>query len=228
MSTPEFNALKDDHRSELVAPLTTTPTTAATAYQHGRLNAEQLTRQPELDQLPASTRRVQPLNDFLGQTRARAAVETALSLPFDGYNIFAVGTGGLGKRTMLKRLLNQHAAEMPTPNDWVYVNNFQDARRPIALALIAGEAPKFKKAMHQLWEKLFKQLDRTFSADSYHTRIESIRQQASQVQQNALLALTQEGEALNLMLVSDQEEHHFVPAQLRDQAEATPIELDNI
>ena len=119
MSTPEFNALKDDHRSELVTPPNATPTTAAPAYQHGKLSAEQLTRQPELDQLPTSTRRVQPLNDFLGQTRARAAVETALSLPFDGYNIFAVGTGGLGKRTMLKRLLSQHAAEMPTPNDWV-------------------------------------------------------------------------------------------------------------
>jgi len=228
MSTPDSNALQADHGSELLAPPRSTTPQPLAPFLHGKLCAEQLTRQPVFEHLPASTRRVQPLNDFLGQTRARAAVETALSLPFDGYNIFAVGTGGLGKRTMLKRLLSQHAAEMPTPNDWVYVNNFQDARRPIALALTAGEAPKFKKAMHQLWEKLFKQLDRTFSADSYHTRIENIRQQASQVQQNALLALTQEGEALNLMLVSDQEEHHFVPAQVHDQAESTPIDLDKI
>lgn len=228
MSTPDSNALQADHGSELVAASNTTPHSSISSFQHGKLSADQLTRQPALDQLPASTRRVQPLNDFLGQTRARAAVETALSLPFDGYNIFAVGTGGLGKRTMLKRLLAQHATGMPTPNDWVYVNNFQDARQPIALALLAGEAPKFKKAMHQLWEKLFKQLERTFTADSYHTRIESIRQQASQVQQNALLALTQEGEALNLMLVSNQEQHHFVPAEVHDQAESTPIELDHI
>lgn len=228
MSTPDSNVLQADHGSELVAASNTTPHSSISSFQHGKLSADQLTRQPALDQLPASTRRVQPLNDFLGQTRARAAVETALSLPFDGYNIFAVGTGGLGKRTMLKRLLAQHATGMPTPNDWVYVNNFQDARQPIALALLAGEAPKFKKAMHQLWEKLFKQLERTFTADSYHTRIESIRQQASQVQQNALLALTQEGEALNLMLVSNQEQHHFVPAEVHDQAESTPIELDHI
>ena len=58
----------------------------------GFLKADQLRRAPNLSELPPSTRRIKPLNDFLGQYRARAAVETALSLPFDGYNIFAVGT----------------------------------------------------------------------------------------------------------------------------------------
>ncbi len=228
MSTPASHPRQADPESAHVALATAMDCPAALAFEHGKLTAAQLTRQPVLEQLPASTRRVQPLNDFLGQTRARAAVETAISLPFDGYNIFAVGTGGLGKRTMLKRLLSQHAASMPTPNDWVYVNNFEDARRPLALAFIAGEAPKFKKAMQQLWEKSFKQLQRTFSADSYHTRIEGIRQQASLVQQNALISLTEEGQALNLILISDQEEHRFVPAQQRDQAESIPIELDDL
>ncbi|MEC7119577.1 MAG: ATP-binding protein [Pseudomonadota bacterium] len=226
MSTLDSTPTLNDHSNE---PMMATPdanTPRAELFEHGKLKPEQLSRQPNLNQLPASTRRVLPLNDFLGQTRARAAVETALSLPFDGYNIFAVGTGGLGKRTMLKRLLRQHATQMPTPSDWVYVNNFSDPRRPVALALVAGEAPKFKKAMHQLWEKLFKQLERTFTADSYHTRIETIRQQASLVQQHALQALTQEGQALNLMLVSRDEEHHFVPVAPTDANAEQPTERD--
>ncbi len=36
-------------------------------------------------------------------------LKLALALPYSGYNIFAVGTAGLGKRTMIKRLLQQHA-----------------------------------------------------------------------------------------------------------------------
>jgi lon-related putative ATP-dependent protease len=193
---------------------------------HLRLTPEQLSRQPAFDRLPISTRKVEPLNDFLGQTRARAAVETALNLPFDGYNIFAVGTNGLGKRTMLKRLLNRYAADMPTPSDWVYVNNFADPRQPIAIELPPSEGPKLKKAMHQLWLQLFRQLERTFNADSYHTRIESIRQKAGQAQQQALHELTQEGEALDLMLVSRDEQHRFVPIAKGTTSPTTPHPIE--
>lgn len=183
------------------------------------LQPYQLTRQANLEQIPTSTRRIKPLNDFLGQQRARASVEAALSLPYDGYNIFAVGTNGLGKRTMLKRLLAKHAAEMPTPSDWIYVNNFNDTRQPIALELPAGNAPKFKKAMHALWHSLLNTLEKKFTADSYHSRIEAIRQTTGQEQQNALIELTQEGEALDLRLISRNEEHRFVPVQHHPQAD---------
>ena len=178
---------------------------------HGFLPIEHLCRKPDWNNLPASTRRVQPLNDFLGQTRARAAVQTALSLPFDGYNIFAVGTNGLGKRTMLKRMLAAHASEQPTPSDWVYLNHFGDPRRPLALELPPSEGPKLKKALHGLWGTLLRQLERSFNAESYNSRIETIRQQTGKAQQQALHELTKEGEALNLMLVSRNEQHRFVP-----------------
>ena len=69
-----------------------------------QLKSEQLTHIPNFEKIPASTRRLKPLNNFLGQDRARASVEAGISLPYSGYNIFAVGTAGLGKRTMVKRL----------------------------------------------------------------------------------------------------------------------------
>ncbi|XID75938.1 Lon protease family protein [Alkanindiges sp. WGS2144] len=185
--------------------------TSSETRQTTALQSFQLSRQPELDKIPTSTRRIKPLNDFLGQQRARAAVEAALTLPYNGYNIFAVGPSGLGKRTMLKRLLLKQAAQMPTPSDWVYVNNFSDTRQPIALQLPAGQGPKLKKAMHQLWQTLLNTLERRFTADSYHARIETIRQTTGQEQQEALIELTQEGEALDLRLVSRHEEHRFVP-----------------
>lgn len=179
--------------------------------QNTRLDVEQLTHFANLDKIPASTRRIKALNDFLGQDRAKASVEAGLSLPYSGYNIFAVGTAGLGKRTMIKRLLTQHAKNLPTPSDWVYVNNFHDSRQPLALELGAGQAPKFQKAMHDMWGAILQQLERRFSADTYHKQIEVIRGQVSQQQQEALLALTQEGEALSLKLISKNEEHIFVP-----------------
>ena len=175
------------------------------------LTTEHLTHNIKLQTIPASTRRIKPLNDFLGQDRAKAAVEAGIRLPYSGYNIFAVGTAGLGKRTMIKRLLTQHAKTMPTPSDWVYVNNFENTRQPIALYFEAGQGLKFQKQLHQTWQTILKQLDRRFSAETYHTRIEKIRQATGQEQQDALLELTKEGAELNLKLVSRQEQHCFVP-----------------
>ncbi|ALH95572.1 Lon protease family protein [Acinetobacter equi] len=181
-----------------------------------QLKSEQLTHIPDLKKIPASTRKIKALNDFLGQDRARASVEAGISLPYSGYNIFAVGTAGLGKRTMIRRLLQQHAKTMQTPNDWVYVNNFQQSRQPIALKLPSGQAGKFQTLLHQTWQTILKQLERKFTAETYHNRIELIRQQTGDEQHQALIELTKEGEDLDLKLVTKNDEHCFVPVHIKD------------
>lgn len=181
-----------------------------------RLQPTQLTHIPKLDKIPASTKRIKPLNNFLGQDRARASVEAGIALPYSGYNIFAVGTAGLGKRTMVKRLLQQHAKTVATPNDWVYVNNFQNSRQPIALQFPAGQGPKFQAMLHQSWQTILKQLERRFTAETYYNRIEMIRQQTGDEQQQALIELTREGEEFDLRLISRNDEHCFVPVHLKD------------
>lgn len=181
-----------------------------------QLHPKQLTHIPNLEKIPASTRRIKPLNDFLGQDRARASVEAGIALPYSGYNIFAVGTAGLGKRTMIKRLLQQHAKTMQTPNDWVYVNNFKFPRQPIALELPPGQAPKFQALLHQTWQTILKQLERRFTAETYHNRIEMIREQTGDEQQSALVELTKEGADFDLKLISQDDEHCFVPVHLKD------------
>ena len=192
------------------------------------LSPEQLTHILNLAEIPSSTKRIKPLNNFLGQDRARASVEAGISLPYSGYNIFAVGTAGLGKRTMIKRLLQQHAKTMPTPNDWVYVNNFKNPRQPIALRFPAGQGTKFQNALQQAWQIILKQLERRFSAESYHNRIERIRQDTGDVQQQALIELTKEGQELDLKLISRDDKHVFIPMQLRENEyqELTKNDLD--
>lgn len=184
------------------------------------LKPEQLTHIPNAAKIPASTKRIKPLNNFLGQDRAKASVEAGIALPYSGYNIFAVGTAGLGKRTMVKRLLQQHAKNMPTPDDWVYVYNFKNARNPIALHFPAGQGSKFQTMLHQIWQTIFKQLERRFSAETYHNRIEKIRMITGNEQHHALVELTREGEGLDLKLINRNEEHCFIPTHLiNDQIE---------
>ncbi|ENX00837.1 hypothetical protein F900_01935 [Acinetobacter modestus] len=199
-----------------------------TTLKKTALTPEQLTHILNLAEIPSSTKRIKPLNNFLGQDRARASVEAGISLPYSGYNIFAVGTAGLGKRTMIKRLLQQHAKSMPTPNDWVYVNNFKNPRQPIALRFPAGQGTKFQNALQQTWQIILKQLERRFSAESYHNRIERIRQETGDVQQQALIELTKEGQELDLKLISRDDKHVFIPMQLieNEYQELTKNDLD--
>ena len=199
-----------------------------TTLKKTALSPEQLTHILNLAEIPSSTKRIKPLNNFLGQDRARASVEAGISLPYSGYNIFAVGTAGLGKRTMIKRLLQQHAKTMPTPNDWVYVNNFKNPRQPIALRFPAGQGTKFQNALQQTWQIILKQLERRFSAETYHNRIERIRQDTGDVQQQALIELTKEGQELDLKLISRDDKHVFIPMQLieNEYQELTKNDLD--
>ena len=192
------------------------------------LKPEQLTHIPNTSNIPTSTKRIKPLNNFLGQDRVKASVEAGIALPYSGYNIFAVGTAGLGKRTMIKRLLQQHAKNMATPDDWVYVNNFKIARQPIALRFPAGQGSKFQQLLHQTWQTTLKQLERRFSAETYHNRIERIRQAAGDEQQQALIELTKEGEKLDLKLINRHDEHCFIPIQFVDDKaqEITQEELN--
>ncbi|MDQ8934462.1 ATP-binding protein [Acinetobacter rudis] len=187
-----------------------------TTLTQTRLQAAQLAHKADLSSIPSSTRSLKPLNNFLGQDRARASVEAGIALPYSGYNIFAVGTAGLGKRTMIKRLLQQHAKKMPTPHDWVYVNNFKVSRQPIALCFEAGMGSKFSHLLHQNWQNIIKQLERRFSAENYHNRLERIRLITSNEQQQALVELTKEGEELELKLINRHDEHCFVPTHIKN------------
>jgi len=80
----------------------------------------------------ATTAELAPLDQPLGQERAVAAVRFAIGMRSAGYNLFALGPEGTGKITLIRQFLEQAAAGKPGPDDWVYVQNFEEAHRPAA------------------------------------------------------------------------------------------------
>lgn len=148
-----------------------------------------------------TTRDCAPFNDFLGQERAREAIGMAVALPHDGYNIFAVGPSGLGKRTMIKRFLAEKAKKCPAPSDWCYVNNFAESRSPIALEFPAGKGKSLKQDMTRLWRDISHSVINSFDSEQYFERMESLKGELSRTQQNALSGLAADGEKKGVKLV---------------------------
>lgn len=167
------------------------------------LTSQQIYRKSDLKQLSAelhSTAQLTPLDDIVGQERAQQAVEFAMGIKEKGYNIYAIGQNGLGKRTMMLRYLNRHEPIELALFDWCYVVNFDDSRSPKLLKLTAGTGLEFKKSIEKLMLKLVKAIPLAFNNEMYYTRAETLKNQLAQKQEHALTALSEEAKQKNISL----------------------------
>ncbi|MBV7316501.1 Lon protease family protein [Shewanella sp. NIFS-20-20] len=153
------------------------------------LDSKQVYRQTRLAQPTEdilSSHDFAPIDEILGQQRARQALEFAMSIKDKGYNIYAIGENGLGKRTMILRYLNSHNSVVNPLYDWCYIKNFDEERCPSVLKLPQGSAKQFKKAIESLLNKLVKALPLAFDNDMYHSRADQLKNQLS-LQQETLM-----------------------------------------
>lgn len=164
------------------------------------ISVEQLKRYTNPDELPTDTRTAPDLDVGFGQQRALKALQTALDIHASGYHVFAAGENGLGKRTVISRLLQRIAADAPTPDDWVYVHNFTDPRTPQALRLPAGQGQILQQQVNQLWQQAKKRLSQRFRSDQYQSKIEAIKNDTHQKESQAYDDLNTEGKQYDLAL----------------------------
>jgi len=99
---------------------------------------------------------------MVGQERAVQALHLGLGVPQQGYNIFVSVLAGSGARTQVEELLRDKATTLPTPGDWVYVQNFRSPDQPQALALEPGQGQRLRQDMERLVEHLRETLPKAF------------------------------------------------------------------
>ncbi|MDA9556519.1 AAA family ATPase [Vibrio sp.] len=177
-----------------------------------KLAASEVYHQARLDNLSSkSTKDLAPIEDILGQERAQKAVEFAMSTKDKGYNIYAVGRNGLGKRTMILRYLNNHYISSTTLYDWCYIANFQDIRTPKILKLPAGLGQEFKLDIEGLMVKLLKALPLAFDNEMYFSRADILKNQLTKRQQSKLDILSKRSKEKSIQLtITAQGDYEFV------------------
>jgi hypothetical protein len=139
-----------------------------------------------------STKSLPVLEDILGQERAQEAVRYAMAMTDSGYNLYAVGRNGLGKRTMVLRYLNQHTGLNKDVSDWCYVANFEEPRNPQVFKLPAGVGQKLKDDMEKLLTRLVKAIPLSFDNDAYYERSEKLKNELAEMQEKALAKLVKQ------------------------------------
>lgn len=97
---------------------------------------------------------------MVGQDRASDALSFGIKMDKPGYNMYLMGSKGLGKHTLLKEYLDNASTEHSAASDCCYVFNFDEPNKPKVIQLQAGDAGSFLLDMQQF----LRELDNTFSA----------------------------------------------------------------
>ncbi len=166
------------------------------------LRSEELYTHCDLEALSFSTTAELPqASGLAGQVRAAEAVEFGIGIRRDGYNLFVMGAAGTGKHTMVRELLAQRVDGETRPSDWVYVNNFGHAYKPVAIELAPGRGGQLRDDMRRLVEDLRIVIPAVFDSDEYRSRSEQIDGELGERQEKAFAELGEEAEGESIALL---------------------------
>ena len=140
--------------------------------------------------------------EFIGQERPIAAIELGVSIDHQGYNIFALGPSGTGKYTVIERFVEQRAAAERPPDDWCYVNDFEQPSMPRALRLPSGMGKELQRDMQRLVEELRSGLSSAFESDEYATRRRALEEEFQERQKTSFEELQEQARGKGLGLLS--------------------------
>jgi lon-related putative ATP-dependent protease len=139
------------------------------------LSPDALCRKTDAAGLPfKDTLELTGFDEWPGQERAIEAVRFGIGIKRAGYNMFALGSTGAGKHTLVRHFIEEKAASEAVPANWCYVHNFDQPHKPNAISLPAGRGALFKKDMEQLTEELRVAIPAAFESDDSRARMEAL------------------------------------------------------
>lgn len=149
-----------------------------------------------------TTAELEPLDRLVGQDRPLEALEFGVAIEGSAFNIFVVGEQGTGRRAAALAELRRRAATRPVPDEWCYVNNFDDPRHPRALRVPPGTARRLADDMERLAAQFAADLPQVFGSDEYRERRAAIVRRLEEEQRALLEQAEAEAERRGLALVA--------------------------
>jgi len=191
------------------------------------LKAEQLRQICDPSQFDfETTAELEDLNEIVGQERAVEAIQFGIGIQREGYNLFALGPSGTGKRTTTRQFLDQRAAAEPTPSDWCYVNNFEQPHKPRALRLPPGQGVVLRKDMEQLVEELRSAIPAAFESEDYRTRKQEVEEEFKERQEKVFGEIQKQAQERGIALIRTPVGLAFAP--LREGEVISPDEFQKL
>ena len=166
------------------------------------LSADRLYRPADLSALAfQTTADLAPIDGLVGQQRALDALGFGTRIRKPGFNLFVIGSSGARMQQAVEAVLRSAPPSEAGPVDWVYVNNFAEPHKPVAIQLPAGRAVLFRDAMHHLIDDLKTALPAVFESEDYQSRRGAIDQAFQTKQGEAFSELRDKAAKKNIVIL---------------------------
>lgn len=191
------------------------------------LKPEQLYQTCNPDQFKFKTTAELPdLIEIIGQARAMDAVRFGSSIRQEGYNLFVMGSPGMGKHSLVKQFLENKANQETQPADWCYLNNFDQPHQPKVLKLPSGKGEELRMSMEGLVEYLRSAIPAQFESEEYRNKVNAIHQEFNERQEKVISELGEEAEKQEIVLLRTPDGFALAPS--RNHEVIPPEEYDKL
>jgi lon-related putative ATP-dependent protease len=160
-----------------------------------------------------TTADLEDLTEIIGQVRAMEAIRFGSGIRHDGYNLFVLGPSGIGKRSLVRQLLEKKACDEAKPVDWCYINNFSQPHKPKVLKLPYGKGEELRLYMEKLINYLCGAVPALFESEEYRAKAKTIHEEFSERQEHALRELRIDAEKQEITLLRTPDGFVFSPTR---------------
>jgi predicted ATP-dependent protease len=176
------------------------------------LNPQQLTALPSRRLINQALKDPAVLSStFIGQERAKEALSFGLEIDAKGYNLYVMGEQATGRYTLVHEYIEKNVINGTTPDDWCYINNFEDEREPFVLRMPAGESKHLLKDLTCFVDELLDTFPAAFDNPGYQRKKAAIVRAFDQRYDKAIDEVEQHALAQNVALFEESGSISFSP-----------------
>ncbi|HKP25481.1 MAG TPA: ATP-binding protein [Dongiaceae bacterium] len=133
--------------------------------------------------------------------RAREALDLSLSINAPGFNVYVLGEDRTGRMSATVAYLGAICTPANSRRkDWIYLQNFRDARQPVAFGLAVGDGARFSEALRRYVSRLRSMLIAALESDAHRERIKRIHRAADEQINERQAALARAAEQVGFTL----------------------------
>uniref|UniRef100_UPI004048976D Lon protease family protein n=1 Tax=Rheinheimera sp. TaxID=1869214 RepID=UPI004048976D len=175
------------------------------------LTVQQLGPQPDSKLIKQALDQTTLIPAFIGQDRAKSALAFAIGMDMPGYNLYVAGEPALGRFTLVQDILQLAASEKATPQEWCYLNNFDDERVPNTLRLLPGEGKVLVKKIEALIDELLDTFPAAFDNPGYQRKKKAIAREFDDKYELAIELVEKKALEKNVVLYEENGAVSFSP-----------------
>jgi len=160
-----------------------------------------------------TTADLEPLSASIGQDRAMEAIRFGVGMDHEGFNLYLMGSTGLGKHALIASTLEERRHSTPAPDDWCYVANFDNPHRPATLRLPPRRGRHLRSDLRQLVEDLLNAVPAAFQSEEYNRQAEAIQQEFKEREDEAAGVIGHEAKEQGIALIHTPHGYTLAPVK---------------